>query len=205
MKRILTLLILVSIVFYSCDKTGKTDVSSKETNPTPVSKNTSSPLVQQYKLLKGDVDQAWGYLEKIEDDKFFTMNRLLEEISFNPRHKNNRIIEEKNKIEQLKSSRLTLTDFEDLNHLDAYDLKSDSTINSLYQLVEETKDMDKFPLAEDLLNDLDSLNNNSTISLRAYYGEVAENYNNFVETNKIKLESEGIKDIKKFPSMFTED
>lgn len=71
--------------------------------------------------------------------------------------------------------------------------------------MEETKDMEKFPLAEDLLNDLDSLNNNSTISLRAYYGEVAENYNNFVEKNKSKLEAEGIKDIKKFPSMFTED
>ena len=40
------------------------------------------------------------------------MNRLLEEISFNPRHKNNRIIEEKNKIEAIFSD----VDFLRLNY-----------------------------------------------------------------------------------------
>lgn len=62
--------------------------------------------------------------------------------------------------------------------------------------------MENHPLAEDLLNDLDSLNNNSTISLRSYYGEIADNYNSFIKTNKSKLEEAGIKDIKTFPSMF---
>lgn len=158
--------------------------------------------MDEYNLLKSDAEQAWAYLDKIEDDKHFTMNRLLEEVSYNPRHKNSRIIEEKSKIASLQASRLKLEDLENLNNLDLYDLKSDSTVNSLYRLVEETKGMENHPLAEDLLNDLDSLNNNSTISLRSYYGEIADNYNSFIKTNKSKLEEAGIKDIKTFPSMF---
>lgn len=130
------------------------------------------------------------------------MNRLLEEVSYNPRHKSSRIKEEKSKIASLQASRLKLEDLENLNNLDLYDLKSDSTVNSLYQLVEETKGMENHPLAEDLLNDLDSLNNNSTISLRSYYGEIADNYNNFIKTNKSKLEASGVKNITTVPSMF---
>ena len=202
MKRIISFLFIASIVLFSCDKTSKTETSSKEATPVPESKTSTTPLVDEYNLLKSDVDQAWAYLEKVEDDKYFTMNRLLEEVSYNPRHKSSRIKEEKSKIASLKASRLKLEDLENLNNLDLYDLKSDSTVNSLYQLVEETKGMENHPLAEDLLNDLDSLNNNSTISLRSYYGEIADNYNNFIKTNKSKLEASGVKNITSVPSMF---
>ena len=202
MKRIISFLFIASIVLFSCDKTSKTETSSKEPTPVPESKTSTTPLGDEYNLLKSDVDQAWAYLEKVEDDKYFTMNRLLEEVSYNPRHKSSRIKEEKSKIASLKASRLKLEDLENLNNLDLYDLKSDSTVNSLYQLVEETKGMENHPLAEDLLNDLDSLNNNSTISLRSYYGEIADNYNNFIKTNKSKLEASGVKNITSVPSMF---
>lgn len=202
MKRIISFLFIASIVLVSCDKTSKTETSSKEATPVPESNTSTTPLVDEYNLLKSDVDQAWAYLEKVEDDKYFTMNRLLEEVSYNPRHKSSRIKEEKSKIASLQASRLKLEDLENLNNLDLYDLKSDSTVNSLYQLVEETKGMENHPLAEDLLNDLDSLNNNSTISLRSYYGEIADNYNNFIKTNKSKLEASGVKNITTVPSMF---
>lgn len=202
MKRIISFLFIASIVLVSCDKTSKTETSSKEATQAPESNTSTSSLVDEYNLLKSDVDQAWAYLEKIEDDKHFTMNRLLEEVSYNPRHKSSRIKEEKSKIASLQASRLKLEDLENLNNLDLYDLKSDSTVNSLYQLVEETKGMENHPLAEDLLNDLDSLNNNSTISLRSYYGEIADNYNNFIKTNKSKLEASGVKNITTVPSMF---
>ena len=98
MKRIIPFLFIASIVLVSCDNTSKTETPSKEVTTVPKSNTSTSSLVDEYKLLKSDVDQAWAYLEKVEDDKYFTMNRLLEEVSYNPRHKRSRIQEEKTKI-----------------------------------------------------------------------------------------------------------
>ena len=207
MKHLLALLILTTILFTSCNETKTTETTTPvvtEEILTSVFLEPTSELNITYNTLKKGVDTSWASLNKIEEDKFFAMKRLLDEVSYNPRHKAKRIKEELAKIETLKKAKLKQGDLVDLTNMDNYDVKSDELISSLHNLVDETENMENYPLAKDLLNDLDSLNTTATMSIRGLYGDAVLNYNKFISTNEAKLKENGVSNTQKIPGLFDE-
>lgn len=207
MKRLILSTLALSLLFSSCNDTSvKKEKDPTPTSSSPVEKGETNDITinKQYFELKAAVDESWGYLDKIEEDKFFTMERLLKEVSYNPRHKGSRLKEEQTKIDLLKQQKPNPQTLINLDNIDAYDVVSNTTISSLSQLVDETKGMEQYPLAQELLNDLDSLNNGATISYRSLYGQTVLEYNKFVKENKEGLETTGVKDIDTIPGFFTE-
>lgn len=206
MKHI-ALSIFAVLLFASCNETKTTE----NTTPTPKEEVVPTKLLEPtselnitYNGLKKDVDSSWTLLNKIEEDKFFAMKRLLDEVSYNPRHKSKRIKEELAKIETLQKAKLSQTDLVDLTNMDKYDVQSDALISSLHNLVDETENMDNYPLAKDLLDDLDSLNTTATMSVRGLYGDAVLNYNKFISTNETKLKENGVTNTQKIPGLFAE-
>lgn len=202
-------LLLVATLFLgllSCDnakKESSTNVIEEENNTEQIEIN--SPIAQEYFTLKTQVDSAWVELNKVEDDKIFTVKRLLQEISFNPKHKSARLKEELSKVDQLNNQKLKQESLEDLTIMDQYDILSDEVISSVIAFKEETPNMAEYPLAEELISDLDSLNGHAIISKRGDYGHIVVKYNKFIKANGEELKKLGVKNTEPLPGLFPDE
>lgn len=201
---IITISLALSIT--SCGDNNNEKIETVEAPKTEVKEVlVDSPIIAEYTALKLEVDSSWRSLDQVENDKIFAIKRLLQEISFNPKHKSNRLKEEMQKVEDLAAKKLTQEALVDLSNMDNYDVLSDQVISSVIILKEETPNMEEYPLADELIAELDSLNGNAIISKRGDYGKVVVKYNKFIKVNYDELAQQGVKDLKPIPGLFPEE
>lgn len=208
----LFLIIIISFLIStsSCSE-NKDTVSNTETekeeatsnsNPAPIPQNN---IVKEYLELKTEVEISWQDLEKLEAEKYFTMERLLKEVTYNPQHSPKRVEEELEKINRLKEQQLTQASLENLDNMDNYDQLSDQVVRSILTLKNETPGMEGYPLVEELISDLDSLNGETVMKFRGYYGDAVLSHNRFIKNNKEVLTENGYTDIKAVYGLFPEE
>ncbi len=196
----------ITLFITSCSDTNKENTTTVETPKTKEEKVLpNTPIITQYTTLKLAVDSSWKALDQVEKDKIFAIKRLLQEISFNPKHKSNRLKEEMQKVDDLEAKKLKQEALADLSNMDNYDVLSDQVISSVIIFKEETPDMEGYPLADELIDDLDSLNGNAIISKRSDYGHVVLEYNKFIKVNYDELSKQGVENLKLMPGLFPEE
>lgn len=200
----ITVSLLLTVFSCSEKKNEKNNVATSPKSDS-ISSVSQPAIVVEYNALKLQVDSSWKALDKVEDDKLFVIKRLLQEVSFNPKHKSYRLNEVTKKVDDLATKRLKQDALTNLKNMDKYDELSDQVVSSVIVFKEETPNMEKYPLADDLIADLDSLNYHAVISRRGDYGKAVVEYNKFIKTNYEELSKNGVKNLNPIPGLFLEE
>ena len=199
-KQHLLLLITMSSLIFSCNdsENEKKDTDTKSENT--ISKTTLNELMQEYHILKDSADVHWTILDSINDEMVITLNRLLDEISYNSKHDATKLKELRAQVEELKSSKLKQVQLAQKDMIDIYDEKVTLTAEKVIAMAEDTPDMlDKYPLSNSLINDINELNNNSIAVKRSDYDDHAFYFNQFVKKSGKQLEGTNL-DLTPYPT-----
>lgn len=156
------------------------------TENTVDSTTTVSPLsneAQDFQKLKDNVQVAWDKMVLADDEKLASLARLLDEISFNPKHDEKAVAKGREMIKVLKAARFSQTEIT-TEVAGKYDNLTDSTINYVFELAEKTPDMDNYPLKNQLVDEIRVANDVGTIaSISSYYDDAVKAYNTYVLAN----------------------
>ncbi len=122
------------------------------------------------------VKLKWTEMEQEDDLKIMYIKRLIKEISYiptsNPIEIENLLI----KTNQLSKLRYTFKNLSKSSEIDSYDLSVDSLLREIRILVSNTKGVEKYPLCEELTNDIIALDQNVVVR-RMRYDEKAKIFN----------------------------
>lgn len=155
-----------------------------------------------YKITK--LSAKWDTLMLSEESKREKMERLLDEVSYNPAHDEVEIKRYRKLICLLRNEIYTPKSLANLEKIDEYDALQDSVISETFSFVKGTKDIEKYPLTDELMEEISHANSDSLLMLRAHYGEELENYNQFIKEHKEELEKEGI-EAEPLPTWYGDD
>lgn len=205
-KQMIISSIAIATILSSCggNEPKKEEVKKNETTENTVDNTpttTVSPLsneAQDFQKLKDNVQIAWDKMILADDEKLASLARLLDEISFNPKHDEKAVNTGREMIKTLKAARFSQTEIT-TEVAGKYDNLTDSTIKYVFELANNTVDMDNYPLKNQLIEEIRVANDVGTIaSLSSNYDDAVKAYNTYVLAN-----GENIKE-KPLPS-FTED
>lgn len=158
-------------------------------------------LSKEYNDRITELSASWDSLMQSEKQKRENLERLLDEVSYNPAHDEVALKRHRNMLCLLRSELYTPESLADLDNIDEYDAMQDSIIQETFSFVEETKNMDDFPLAKELMDEINEANNESLLMLRARYGDKLEHYNAFVIEHSEELDKEGV-NVKPLPTWY---
>ncbi len=195
MKKIIRTLVtaLAIVSLYACDNATKEPTTNNNTTNTEPT-NTVSPIsneVHSYQALKDSVDNSWQQMMSADDDKLLSVARLLDEVSFNPKHDVSLVSEGRKMLQKLKKTRYTQTSLSD-ETIDSYDALTDSTIAYIIKVANETPDMDNYPLKNELIEEINQANSvGEIVRMRSTYDDIASEYNSFIQQNREKIGDKG--------------
>jgi hypothetical protein len=115
-----------------------------------------------------------------DDKKLLLVKRLIEEISYTPQPDPIKIEKLKQYQAKVKSNRYTLNNLTEPDNIDKYDRSTDTLLRSVYQLAAATPNVERYPLVNELIGDINALDN-QVVVYRANYDRWAKKYNAYLE------------------------
>jgi hypothetical protein len=140
-------------------------------------------LLNEWKSMRDSVNMSWEKMMASDDNKISDIKRLLDEISYIPKHDlflldSLRIMQAK-----LKGKRYNQQTMQESNRIDLYDMATDSLIKKSYLLAQKTPEIQKYANVMQLIQDINAADNEVVI-YRVKYDKFASRYNAFMIKNK---------------------
>lgn len=189
----LSLFMLLGGLIFSCSEKKTEENDNTTTEETPSNTVNVSELMIEYNALKDSANHHWGILDSINDEMVITLNRLLDEVSYNAKHDASKLKEHREKIQALKEAKLKQVQLADKDMIDMYDNQVTATANDVIAYAENTPDMlTNYPLTQSLIDEINELNNMSIATKRSDYDDQAYYFNKFVKKHMNELKGTGV-------------
>lgn len=176
------------IALNSCNKQPKTE------EQTTVVKSTMSADSIKIKtgIITDSLDVAWKKMERNDSTILADIKRLLQEVSYTPKHDIVKLKQLEVKLSALKTKIYTEESMSDSQAIDKYDMASDSLVSDVASLAAATPQIEKYTLITELLNEITAANSAQTVAAnRAHYDNWAKEYNKIVVENADELKKMG--------------
>ena len=172
----------------SCSKQPQT----KE-QPVEVKSTLSADSIKiKTSAITDSLDLAWKRMERNDSTILADLKRLLQEISYTPKHDIIKLKQLEAKLSVVKTKLYTAESMANSQAIDNYDLSSDSLVSDAASLAAATPQVEKYTLITELLNEISSANSSQTIATnRAHYDNWAKEYNKIVVENAEELRKMG--------------
>jgi hypothetical protein len=158
--------------------------SKKEPEKEPVKVETVDVMKTTTDQMISNVDSAWNAMIKQDDDKFASIKRLLDEISYCKKYDmttQDALIKE---IPEVKAKRFNQENIK-TDAVEKYDDATDEYVKKVIKLADKTKELESHPIAADLKDDIMTANSADIVaSIRNSYNKAVSAYNDHLEKNK---------------------
>lgn len=174
----ISLLSLVAAVS-SCKKNGTSDKAIKT--------EESKSEVLDYKAINDSVNTSWQLMMQADDQKIADIKRLIEEISYTKKY-NLFLLDSTRQMQQtLASKRYTQISMQKSELIDKYDVATDSVVKAVFRLAKTTPSIDQYQTAMQLVQDINTAENEVVI-FRVRYDGWVRTYNEHIKIHKTELE-----------------
>ncbi len=158
----------------------------------------------EFVKIKEKTDSTWGILNEHEKTKLQLLQRLGQEISYNPKHSPIKLNQLNERLKSFESQLLTPEGLELDSAIEKYDEKIDKLISEAISLASNTPDMENYRTAEDLISEINNLNSDIALQDRINYSNSVKEYNEYIKVHKKELKKKSI-DTKPKASFFIEN
>lgn len=180
MNKSIYYLFLLTILFcFNCKQ-------SKE--GTKVSKARLDTVSHQLSILEDSINTSWESMSKNEEEMFFNIKRLLQEIEYIPGHDANALDTLKKASEAAQASRYNQITMKDSPLIDTYDERVANLVDNLRKFSNTVKGIERHQVAVQLLEEIPQQYQKIYLN-RVHYDFHIQDYNKLVKENKRKLES----------------
>lgn len=174
----ISLLSLVAAVS-SCKKNGTSDKAIKT--------EESKSEVMDYKAINDSINNSWQLMMQADDQKIADIKRLIEEISYTKKY-NLFLLDSTRQMQQtLASKRYTQISMQKSELIDKYDAATDSVVKAVFRLAKTTPSIDQYQTAMQLVQDINTAENEVVI-FRVRYDGWVRTYNEHIKIHKTELE-----------------
>jgi hypothetical protein len=164
-------------------------------NPEKEKENTTVEKVDVTKTatdkMVNSVNNTWNAIIKQDDDKFASIKRLLDEISYTKKYDmaaQDALVKE---IPVVKSLRFNQDNI-DSSAVEKYDEATDEYVKKVMTLADKTKELESHPIAAELKDDIMNANSVETIvQVRNNYNKAVQAYNDYLQKNKEEIAKMG--------------
>jgi hypothetical protein len=178
MKRI-SILILLSVLFFSgCKQT-------KDSNKISNAKIDST--IQKLRVVEDSITQSWNFMSKNEEEMFFNINRLLQEIEYIPGYDKVVVDSLKKAAQKAKDTRYTQVTMANSSLIDQYDELTNNVVSNVLRFANEVRGIEKHQVAVQLMDEIPQQFQKIYLN-RVHYDFHIKDYNNILNKNKKKLE-----------------
>lgn len=146
-------------------------------------------LMINYQALTDSVDANWNIMIADDDDKHMLMKRLLLEVSYTNNYDKARFQELTSLVDQLQTLRYDQRSMSDSDLIDLYDSATWDLTDQIIRFAREHPRYADYPLMEELIDDINSMNN-YVLMHRIHYDAWVKELNAFKERNAEKLINE---------------
>lgn len=185
MKKYVALISVCSFLIFSCEP--KKEQKQEPTNTNVAEKSKVQMEIDQ---LLDSVNTVWNAMILSDDEKFLSIKRLLEEISYTKKYNVLKQQELLNQLPAIKAKRYTQETLSD-SSITAYDAATDTLISHVFKLSAATPDLSNHTIAAELIEEINAANGNELIQYRVKYDRWAKELNAYIKNNKEELEKLG--------------
>jgi hypothetical protein len=178
MKRIFLLLILSALFLANCKQT-------RDSNK--ISNSKIDTTIQRLKVIEDSISRSWNYMAKNEEDMFFNINRLLQEIEYIPGHDKVVVDSLRKANERAKTIRYTQETMKNSALIDQYDELSTALVDNVLRFAQSVKGLEKHQVAVELMDEIPQQFQKIYLN-RVHYDFHIKDYNQLLNKNKKKLE-----------------
>ena len=139
-------------------------------------------LKSHFELLNSDVALNWSVMIEDDDEKLFSMKRLLEEVSYTGAFNEKQFNQLMAELETVKESRYDQETMKNSDLIDDYDSMSNRIITEVIDFAQHHPEYDGYPLMGELINEIMEAQYN-VLHHRIRYDRSVDNYNEFVMQN----------------------
>jgi hypothetical protein len=161
----------------------------------PVVENTTVEKADVMKsntdMMVDSVNKSWNAIIKQDDDKFASIKRLLDEITYCKKYDMTMVDALVKEIPAVKVQRFNQDNI-DSSAVEKYDEATDNYVKKVMALADKTKELDSHPIAAELKDDIMNANSVETIvQVRNNYNKAVLAYNDFLQKNKAEIDKMG--------------
>ena len=142
-------------------------------------------------MMVDSVNNSWNAIVKQDDDKFASIKRLLDEISYCKKYDmttQDALVKE---IPSVKAQRFNQDNI-DSPAVEKYDEATDAYVKKVFALVDKTKELESHPIAAELKDDIMNANSvEEIIMVRNGYNKAVQAYNDHLQKNKDEINKMG--------------
>jgi hypothetical protein len=171
-------LLCVSFLLYNCKQT-------KDSGK--ISKAKVDSTIQHLNTLEDSIANSWQQMSKNEEDMFFNINRLLQEIEYIPGHDKNALDTLRKANERIKSMRYNQATMAESHLIDRYDEATSALINNVQRFAASVTGIEKHQVAVQLMEEIPQQYQKIYLN-RVHYDFHIQDYNKLVDKHKKKLE-----------------
>lgn len=143
-------------------------------------------------IINDSLGSAWKTMELNDSTILADMKRLLQEISYTPKHDVIALKKLETKLTVLKTKLYTKESMAQSTNIDIYDNASDSLVSEIISLAASTPQIEKYTLIKELIAEITTANSAQTVATnRAHYDNWAKEYNKLVTENAEELKKLG--------------
>jgi len=163
--------------------------------PEPVIEN---PAVEKADVMKTNTDMmvdsvnnSWNGIIKQDDDKFASIKRLLDEISYCKKYDMTTQEALVKEIPSIKALRFNQDNI-DSSAVEKYDEATDAYVKKVITFADKTKELASHPIAAELKDDIMNANSvEDIVQVRNNYNKAVLAYNDYLEKNKDAINKMG--------------
>ena len=143
-------------------------------------------LIQAYVTAQDSANVIWNTMEKQEENMFFNMRRLLDEIRYTDNYSKAKLDTLYKRVEGLKNYRYTRENIRDDDVIDQYDSATQATTDAVLLYAETHPQFGDYPLMKQLVDEILEARN-QVLFRRIRYDEQTIMQNELLEENKLLL------------------
>jgi hypothetical protein len=167
------------------------EAPKKEPVKEPVAVEKVDVMKTTTDMMVNNVDSAWNAMVKQDDDKFTSVKRLLDEISYCKKFDMTAQDALLKEIPVVKAKRFNQENIK-TNAVEDYDNATDEYVKKVFKLADKTKELDSHPIAAELKDDIMTANSADVVaSVRNSYNKAVSAYNEHLEKNKEAISKMG--------------
>jgi hypothetical protein len=140
-------------------------------------------LQSHFQFLESELNLKWSQMIEDDDEKLFSMKRLLDEVSYTGAYNEkqyNQLVEE---VESLSAMRYDQNSMSSGDLIDQYDSMSLRIISEVIEYAQHHPEYNNYPLMEELVNEIMEAQYN-VLNYRIHYDHAADDYNYFIANNQ---------------------
>ena len=152
-----------------------------------ISKVKLDSTIQKLDVLEDSIAHSWEYMSKNEEDMFFNIGRLLQEIEYIPGHDPIALDTLRKANERIKSMRYSQVTMAESSLIDRYDEATSALINNVQRFAGSVRGIERYQVAVQLMEEIPQQYQKIYLN-RVHYDFHVQDYNKLVNKNKKKLE-----------------